>query len=444
METTINSTALILECIDGKDDHFKTELSNHQTIILASSSGEGKIPIKELENEGGVIIISNNNGQLVIDATDCAIPVKINGNIISKSILHPTDVLRIGNSIWKQLYQQHSGDQVRTTTNSIRQHFTTLIGLEELKDFKLKDIFSQVFKKHSLIQMEDQLVTGTTSHTPALTDIETGWAKPWLFSRMLLISVAISVLLIIGFRTFENPNLIPGLIFIGSFAVPVSTLIFFLEMNAPRNISIFMVMALAFLGGVTSLFIALIFFDRLQFLSDLMSASAAGIIEEVAKVLVVVLIVGRFMRYKWILNGLLFGAAIGMGFAAFESAGYAYRAGTFETMVDSIVLRGLLSPFMHIVWTANAAAALWLVKGDKRFSWNMLGDIRFLRVMFSSMILHMIWNANFGILPIPVLVDIKYPILGILAWIICFRLVQAGLVQLNQERHAEIERLRAI
>jgi len=86
---------------------------------------------------------------------------------------------------------------------------------------------------------------------------------------------------------------------------------------------------------------------------------------------------------------------------------------------------------------------LWIVKGERKFSWNMLGDMRFLRVMFSSMILHMIWNANFGILPIPVFFDIKYPILGVLAWIICFRLVQAGLKQLNEARHAEVERLSA-
>lgn len=382
-----------------------------------------------------------------MDATDCPVPVKINGNIITKNEILPNDVLRIGNSIWR-IVPQAQKHISNTTVTHIRKGFTNIIGLEELKDFKLQSIFSQVFKKHSLTEMEDQLITGTYNNTPALTDIETSWAKPWVFSRMLIISVGISMLLVIGFRTFQNPNLIPGLMFIGSFAVPVSTLIFFLEMNAPRNISVFMVMALAFLGGVTSLFIALILFDKLNFVSDLLHASAAGLIEESAKVLVVVLIVGRFIRYKWILNGLLFGAAIGMGFAAFESAGYAFKpilaGGNFDNIVDSIVLRGLLSPFMHIVWTANAAAALWLVKGGQKFSWNMLGDMRFLRILFSSMILHMIWNADFVILPIPIFGDVKYLILGALAWIICFRLVQAGLNQLNETRRREMESLSAI
>jgi protease PrsW len=441
METTLGLSILVLECIDGKDDHFKIDVQTSQSVILSATDGENCTVIKELESQGGAIIISHNNNKIFVDATDCPVPVKINGNIITKNELRLHDVLRIGNSIWR--IHPTAEQPNNTAVTNIRKGFTNFIGLEELKDFKLQHVFSQVFKKHSLAEMEDQLTTGTYSNTPALTDIETSWAKPWLFSRMLLISVAISVLLIIGFRTFENPNLLPGLMFIGSFAVPISSLIFFLEMNAPRNISVFMVMALAFLGGVTSLFVALIFFERLQFLSDIMSASAAGIIEEVAKVLVVVLIVGRFVRYKWVLNGLLFGAAIGMGFAAFESAGYAYRSENFEAMVDNLILRGLLSPFMHIVWTANAAAALWLVKGARKFSWNMLGDMRFLRVMLSSMVLHMIWNANFGIFRIPVFFDIKYPLLGIVAWVICFRLVQTGLKQLNEARHAEVERLSA-
>lgn len=442
METTLDLSTLVLECIDGKDDHFTIDVQASQSIVLSATDGENCTVIKELESHGGAIIITHSNNKIVVDATDCPVPVKINGNMVTKNELHVNDVLRIGNSIWRinPPAQQH---QPNAAVTNIRKGFTNFIGLEELKDFKIQHIFSQVFKKHSLAAMEDQLTTGTYNNTPALTDIETSWAKPWLFSRMLLISVAISVLLIIGYRTFENPNLLPGLMFIGSFAVPVSTLIFFLEMNAPRNISVFMVMALAFLGGVTSLFIALILFDKLDFLSDIMHASAAGLIEETAKVLVVVLIVGRFTRYKWVLNGLLFGAAIGMGFAAFESAGYAYRSGSFDGMVDNLILRGLLSPFMHIVWTANASAALWLVKGDRKFSWNMLGDMRFLRVLLSSMILHMIWNAEFGILKIPVFFDIKYPILGFLAWIICFRLVQAGLKQLNDARRAEVERLSA-
>ena len=442
------TTNLTLECIDGKDDHFIVEFTPGAMLTLGHYANNADREILELNANDGIIGFSFLNGVLLLDASVCKIPVKINGKLVDKAVVHAVDILRIGDSIWKAHYpaSESIAANLASTANSINRHFTSFIGLEGLQDFKLKDVFSEIFKKHSLLDMEDQLITGTARNTPAITDIETGWAKPWLFARLLLLAVVLTVLLVIGFNTFQNLNLVPGLIFIGSFAVPLATLIFFLEMNAPRNISIFMVIVLLFIGGVASLILAILFFRNLDFFSSILGASAAGIIEESAKLLIVVALLGRFRRYKWILNGMLFGAAIGCGFGAFESAGYAFRAiidNGVDAGINSILLRGLLAPFMHIVWTANAAAALWLVKGDKKFSFEMLGDMRFLRVLVSSMLLHMIWNAPFSTIPLPIVIDLKFPLLGIIAYIICFRLVQTGLKQLNEARKLEVERLQA-
>lgn len=236
--------------------------------------------------------------------------------------------------------------------------------------------------------------------------------------------------------------------FVGAFAMPLATLIFFLEMNAPRNISIFLVMFMVFVGGFASLFMTLVLSNPLDFVYKAFDAAGAPFIEEPMKLLLTVIIVGSFVRYKWILNGLLFGAALGVGFGGFESAGYAFdqlfvqgQGLNFDGIVDSIFVRGMLAPFMHVVWTANAAGALWLVKGDKKFSWVMLGDMKFLRVFISSVALHFIWNSNFSLIRIPVFADIKYLILGTISWVICFMLVQAGLKQLNDARKLEIDRL---
>src|ERR1700743_96126 len=206
-----------------------------------------------------------------------------------------------------------------------KDKLTEWIGLEELKDFRLSDIFSEVFKKHTADEMEEQLITGTARHTPALADLSVEWAKPWLFARLLAASAILAFVLYEGFRMYGNLNLVPGLIFVGSFAVPLSALIFFLEMNVPRNVSIFKVMQLLFVGGIASLIVALIFFSRFNFFTTILGASAAGIIEESAKLLIVALLVGQATRYPWVLNGLLFCAAIGTGFGAFESAGYAFN-----------------------------------------------------------------------------------------------------------------------
>jgi RsiW-degrading membrane proteinase PrsW (M82 family) len=447
MSTVVDSATAVLECIDGKDDFFKIEIENGQRIVLGNNEAHNGKDIKELE-DGGCVIVTNNNGSLSIDATNCSIQVKINGQQVTKNSLKATDVLRIGSSIWKMHLPGQQEAVVGGKASSFKQiqeGFTKIIGLEELKDFKLKNIFSQVLKKHSIADMEDQLVTGTMRNTPAITDIETSWAKPWLFARLLAVSILLTGVLIISYQVFDNNSLlIPGLILVGGFAVPISTLVFFLEMNAPRNISIFMTMALVAIGGIGSLVVSLTLFKIFPFMSEWLQASAAGIIEEIGKLSIVILLFGRILRFKWILNGLLLGAAIGTGFAAFESAGYIYArgGGTFEGMNQVMLLRALIAPFMHIIWTANPVAALWLVRGDRKFAFSMLSDLRFVRVMVASMLLHMAWN--FSLSTETAAFDwIKMAVLSIVGWAITFRLVQSGLKQLNQARHAEVERLTA-
>jgi len=426
--------AIILECVAGKDNHRRIAITERPKKI-AHASLQPDLPVGELDGSQGYLIARREKDVLLIDAGCCGIPVLINNKEIVVAPMHSQDVLRIGNSAWRAYY---TGGRPGA---GLKERFDDLIGLEPLQDFRLGDVFSEVFKKHTAEEMEDQLITGTARHTPTLASLEVGWAKPWLFARLLAGSVILAFVLYEGFVLFNNINLLPGLIFVGSFAVPVSTLIFFLEMNVPRNVSIFKVMQLLFVGGIASLIVALIFFSRLGLFSSFLGASAAGIIEESAKLLIVALLMGKAAQYRWVLNGLLFGAAVGCGFGAFESSGYAFRAmlgeGGVEGGVANIMLRGMLAPFMHIVWTANAAAALWLVKGNRPFSWEMLKAPAFLRVFVTIMLIHMIWNAPFHILPLPLVIDLKYLILGALGWVICFRLVQAGLKQLNKARQEE-------
>jgi hypothetical protein len=40
-----------------------------------------------------------------------------------------------------------------------------------------------------------------------------------------------------------------------------------------------------------------------------------------------------------------------------------------------------------------SAAALWRVKGDRPFTFDMLQDSRFLRVFGIAVVLHMLWNS---------------------------------------------------
>jgi len=440
------TTLLSLECIDGKDDFLVIPIPLNSLLEIGhKSNGDKVIGIKELQPSEGVIAFFWDGAHIVLESKSRAV-IKVNGRIVqNKVIIHPLDIIRISDSIWRINFPDKeplSLDDKLFKPDSIHR-FT---GLEKLENFKVSEIFSEVFKKKNSQDMEDQLLTGTSRHRPDIMDFDIRWAKPWLFSRFMLITIVLGVVMFISFQMFNNAKMLPGVLFIGTFAMPLSVLIFFMEMNTPRNISIFNIISAVFAGGVASLVVTLFFFRQFAFLSAMLGASSAGIIEELAKILVVVVIFGKNQTFKWPQNGMLLGAAIGCGFAAFESAGYAFEGlfgqqNPLAYFTMSIMARGSHAPFTHIIWTANAAAALWFVKGDKKFGPSMLFDRFFLRIFLSSMLLHMIWNAPFSIFPIPLFIDLKFLLLGLIGLSISMRLIQKGLKQIQDERQKEIDRL---
>ena len=320
---------------------------------------------------------------------------------------------------------------VKRLASNLSERLVTFAGVEKLENFSLKDLFSEVFRKHTKEEIEDYFTVGTSRTTPSITDVDTSWPKPWVFFKTFLGALVIYLLFLAGWNQFENTNLIPGLIMVGSFAVPLATLIFFVEINARRNVSLYQVIRLLFLGGILSIIFSLILFGVTANLKlGWLGASVAGFAEEPGKLLALFIVV-NIPKYKYKLNGLLFGAAVGTGFAAFESAGYALRQGLISTdmMKDTIMIRGMLSPFGHIAWTAMCGAALWRVKGANKFSFDMLQDNRFLKVFGIAVVLHMIWNAQFS-LPFYG----KYMILGVVAWTVILALIQDGLKELRDEK----------
>jgi protease PrsW len=320
---------------------------------------------------------------------------------------------------------------------NVSRRISNAAGVEHLEGFSLGEMFSEVFKKHSEDEVEEYFTVGTLRTTPAIQDVDPSWPKPWVFFRTFVGALIVYIGFVQAWKEFKNVNLIPGLIIVGSFAIPLSTLIFFFEANARKNVSLYQVMRLVFFGGILSLIFSLILFQVSSSLSlNWLGASLAGIVEEPGKLLALILVV-NVPKYKYILNGLLFGAAVGTGFACFESAGYALLAGLSSpdpnAMLNSILLRGMLAPFTHIVWTGMSAAMLWKIKGSQRFDFDMLKDPRFIRVFGIGVGLHMIWNSQ---LELPFFT--KYIALGFIAWVIVMGLLQDGLKQLQAEKLAVI------
>jgi RsiW-degrading membrane proteinase PrsW (M82 family) len=99
---------------------------------------------------------------------------------------------------------------------------------------KFQNIFSRVFRKHSELEAERLFIVGTALTTPKISEVKETWPKPWLFARVFIIALLIFTGFYSGVSYFGNWNFIPGVIIVGAFAVPFSTLMFFWEMNAPH------------------------------------------------------------------------------------------------------------------------------------------------------------------------------------------------------------------
>lgn len=327
----------------------------------------------------------------------------------------------------------------RKTIDNLRNRFNDFTGLEKLEGFSLIGLFSEIFGKHKPEDVEDMFTVGTARATPSIEEVDTSWPRPWMFFRALAGSIALYILFNIMWHYFGNPQDIPGMIMMGTVAVPLSTLLFFYEVNVRRNISLYQVLKLVFAGGILSLLLTSVISSVIGETSDVVGLALAGPIEESAKLLALVL-AARSLRYHYKLNGLLMGAAIGTGFAVFESMGYAFiflvESGEIGVMKEVIFVRGVLSPLGHIVWTAIAGAALWRVKGTQPFRFSMLGQGKFWHLFLIPVLLHSLWD-------IPLFSDMPYCgkplVLGFVAWFVAIALVQEGLKELRAEKSASFE-----
>lgn len=359
----------------------------------------------------------------------------IDGAPVAEAHLVQGQRFQIGSSIWQVgRLTVHVGELIQ----SLGDRLNRFASLDKLEGFSLGEMFSEVFKKRTPEEIDDYFLVGTYRTTPPIQDVQTGWPKPWLFLRVLLFIGIVYVGFLVALHEFGNPRLIPGLIMVGSIAVPAAVLILFFELNTPRNVSLRHLIMLFSGGGVVSLFVALIGF-RLAHLGWL-GALGTGLIEESAKLVTVALMV-RQTRFKYILNGILLGAAIGAGFSAFETAGYAFwdallQTGSLDVTMSQILYRSVLVPLGdHVIWTAIAAAAFWRAKGDRPLALGMFFDPAFLRLFSIPVLLHAAWDIPFS-LPF----YLKETAIGLVGWFIVLGLVQQGLRQVKDEQQQAARR----
>lgn len=425
--------ALYLSCFSGPDTGKRVALT--EGYLALGTSAQCNILSEDPDAAPRHLVIASERGVISVEPVGGAIVFVDGVQLPAATTLGRAQQLRVGRSLWRLTNARGEIPPESGIFSKWSARVSAAAGLERIQGFSASDLFSDVLKRRTDEEIEDYFVAGTRHTTPDVATVVTDWPKPWAFARIFLLSVVAYALLVYGFREFGNPYFLPGIMVVGSLAFPLTILIFFYEMNVARNVSLLFLLKLVVFGGVLSLLAALFSF-RVSNLSSWLGSMSAGIVEETAK-LAVLLLLARRLRYRWTLNGLLIGAAVGTGFSVFETMGYVFVQGFVQRGLDGmfsiITERGWLNLLGdHSLWTGLVGAALWRVRGSQPFRLDMLTDRRFLRVYALAIVLHMVNN-----MPLAIPLFGKYLAIGFVAWVGILSFIQHGLREVRDAQLSE-------
>ncbi len=211
--------------------------------------------------------------------------------------------------------------------------------------------------------------------------------------RVLGIGVVFYAVGLVVLVATGNPNLFPTVVMLGTFLIPVTYVAFFYDRRHLSAVTLPTTALAFFYGGVLGVFAAATLEPLVIHRLNVFSAFRVGLIEEFAKILGV-LVIARHRRHDSELDGLILGAAAGMGFAALESNGYAFTVflesgGNLTATVFVTLLRGVLAPVGHGTWTAILASVLFRESGTQYFRITR----RVLGAYLIVALLHGLWDG---------------------------------------------------
>jgi RsiW-degrading membrane proteinase PrsW (M82 family) len=211
--------------------------------------------------------------------------------------------------------------------------------------------------------------------------------------RVLLVGVLFFILSLLAMIVTGNPNLFPTVFMIGNFLVPVTFVAFFYDRRHLSRLTVPSIVQGFVYGGILGVLAASILEPLFIRQMNVTSTFSIGLIEEFVKIFGV-LVIARRRRHDAEMDGLILGAAAGMGFAALESNGYAFSAflfsgGSLSLTVYVTLLRGFLSPIGHGTWTAILASVLFRESSNGHFHLNYKVIVAYLIVS----LLHALWDG---------------------------------------------------
>ena len=278
-----------------------------------------------------------------------------------------------------------------------------------------RDILSDARKKHEKKDTEYALITGTSLDSANPQNMLQKWQKPWLFYRMTLAGVVLMALMY-GLQ-YLLKLLFGGEVGYGSIIAfivpmifPLILMVFFWEMNIPRNISVIELLGIFLCGAAFCFFVTFVLFlvvsdpvvsferfgaGTTELLAEnglvLSLSSTAALREEPAKlaasVAILVFLAKKSKKQIYGFTGLVVGAAVGAAFSAYESVQYGIHYGT-----EVVLLRAVLAIGGHVLFCAPYTAVLALHMKNNTLTPDSFLNKEFGIAFGFSVLMHMLWN----------------------------------------------------
>lgn len=273
-----------------------------------------------------------------------------------------------------------------------------------------KEIFSGTFQKHSKQEMEYAMTAGTSLNTATEADMLQRWQRPWLWWRVFLTGIILTVLIIALTWVTGAQAFFALLLVLVPLVVPVVLMVFFWELNIPKNISIYELLGYMMFGTIISFVISLVASYFIGSPAGAFEASVAAFGEEPGKLVASAVFIHMIGKKKRLygLTGLVVGAAVGAGFSGFESVMYAIFV---APTLSNILLRFVFALGGHVLFCAPYAAALALSSPEGGLKATCFVNKDFLLTFGVSVASHFFWNAA---LPDPYF--IKEIVITVILW----------------------------
>lgn len=215
----------------------------------------------------------------------------------------------------------------------------------------------------------------------------------WILALMVGIIAYVATFVIMLLT--RNPTMLPTVLLVGAATIPLTVLLFAQSTRIGPLVPTRTLLVTAVLGGLFGICAAGLEETIAGLLLGKASILLVGVIEETAKLVVPLVVLGLAHRSTRG-GGIVIGIAAGTGFAVLETMGYGFnallsRSGGLGALDSTLILRGILVPAGHVAWTGAICAALWFLVET---SHKLRGVLALVVAYVGAIVLHTAWDAT--------------------------------------------------